>query len=684
MIKNIRLYAIAAVVSLLAVTTTAKGQQSWKNIQSISELFDAYPALVQEVFEPFDLDYPGLESVKMAYEKGDWVIAAEALLRYYRVSENARELARDIPTPSAVMDAEADTLLNYVFTIQNVRGAVPLGADGHRDWYYKGPNNDREWAWLSNRHTQLARVMNVYFETGNVKYARFVDEFLKDFILKSMPYPAEKGNESIWRGLEVAARAKVWTRVFYGMSNSTHLSDATRLLILRSLPDHAHYNRSFHGGNNWLTMEISALSTIAAYFPELQDSGAWLDYSIDAMVASMRDQVYPDGVQTELASHYHNVSLHNFELFKEICEKAGRSLPAYFENTIRDMYRYIAHAVRPDGHRILNNDGDRGSDRELILAGARKYQAADWEYIATNGLRGSIPAGGPSFFFPWAGQLISRNGYGPHAHWSFFDVGPWGSGHQHNDKLHLSIAAYGRDLLVDAGRFAYTGAVAEKFRPYALSSAGHNLLLLDGKGQGRGPTHAQNPLTEEDVVITEDFDFAYGMFDSFLDLEGEASHARSMMYVRDHFWVVVDRVFTDRPRTVEALWHWHPDCDPLIDGNRIQTNNSFGNLTIVPVGPSGWRIDQVRGQEDPVIQGWYSPEYNVYGPNTTSIYQMPISENSQFVWVLVPSEKPGVAASAAISESTEEAIKLEVEVAGDRWVLTIPQKGTDGVGILRR
>ncbi|WP_245189360.1 alginate lyase family protein [Lunatimonas salinarum] len=677
------LNAMLMTALLLAMTTHTYGQEPWRNMQTVSDLYKIYPELVMEVFEPIDLDLPGLEEVKMAYNREDWVSAAEALLHHYRTSENAKELAREIPPSSGLSVAAADTVLNYVFTIQNVRGVVPLGSDGHRDWYYKGPNNDREWAWLSNRHSQLAEVVNAYFETGNVKYAVFVDDFLKDFILKSLPYPAVKGSESIWRGLEVAARAKVWTRLFYAMSGSEQLSDATRLLILRSLPDHAHYNRNFHGGNNWLTMEISALSTIAAYFPEFRESQAWLDYSIDAMVESMRNQVYPDGVQTELASHYHNVSLHNFELFKELCEKAGRSLPAYFENTIESMYRYIAHAVRPDGYRILNNDGDRGSDRELILAGAQKYQAADWEYIATNGLRGSIPAEGPSFFFPWAGQLISRNGYGPHAHWSFFDVGPWGSGHQHNDKLHLSIAAYGRDLLVDAGRFAYTGAVAEKFRPYALSSAGHNLLLIDGKGQGKGPTHAEKPLTEEDVVITEDFDFAYGIFDSFLDLEGEASHARSMMYVRDHFWVVVDRVITDRPRTIEALWHWHPDCDPVIDGNRIKTNNSLGNLTIVPVGTSGWRIDQVRGQEDPVIQGWYSPEYNVYGPNTTSIYQMPISENSQFVWVLIPSERSGVVTRASVIDTTESELRVEVEVAGDRWVLSIPHAGTDGVALLR-
>jgi len=233
--------------------------------------------------------------------------------------------------------------LKNVFVIQNVRGQVPCGDDGHRDWYYKGPNNDREWAWLSNRHSQISHVFSVYLETGNPKYATYIDEFLRDFIIKSMPYPAEKGGESIWRGLEVAARAKVWSRIFYGMLNSEYLTPATRLLMLSSLPDHAHYNRNFHGGNNWLTMEMTAIATIATNFPEYKNAEEWLDYSIEAMTESMKDQVYPDGVQTELTSHYHNVSLSNFELLKEICDRVNKPLP---DSTVQ-INRCLIFSTRP-------------------------------------------------------------------------------------------------------------------------------------------------------------------------------------------------------------------------------------------------------------------------------------------------------------------------------------------------
>jgi hypothetical protein len=390
------------------------------------------------------------------------------------------------------------------------------------------------------------------------------------------------------------------------------------------------------------------------------------------MVESMKDQVYPDGVQTELTSHYHNVSLFNFELFKNICDEANKELPDFFNQTIEAMYDYIAHAVRPDGFRALNNDGDRGSDREYILRAAEAFGNPEWQYIATNGKSGTRPRNGPSYFFPWAGQLISRSGYDGDAHWSFFDIGPWGSGHQHNDKLHLSISAYGRDLLVDAGRFAYTGETAEKFRPYARSTAGHNLILIDGKGQAPGPTHASEPINDQHYVITEDFDFANHSFNDFIDLEGDAQHIRSLFYVRGEFWVVVDRIITDRPRQIDGLWHWHPDCKVQMEGMITKTINERGNLMVVPVSTQVFDLEFIKGRELPNMQGWYSMEYNIYEPNITSQYRTHINESTTFVWFLLPSEGMAPNTTAEITAESESEIQVKVQSQDKTWSLHIP------------
>jgi hypothetical protein len=364
--------------------------------------------------------------------------------------------------------------------------------------------------------------------------------------------------------------------------------------------------------------------------------------------------------------------LHNFELFKSICDKANKKLPDFYNRTMEAMYGYIAHMVRPSGFRLLNNDGDRGSDRDIILRGAKKFNHQEWEYIASNGQTGLRPVEGPSYFYPWAGHFVSRSGFDKDAHWSFFDIGPWGSGHQHNDKLHLSVSAYGKDFLVDSGRFAYTGEVAEKFRPYTKSSAAHNLLLIDGKGQMNGPTLTNKPLGEGHYKITHKFDYATSSFDQFMDLEGAVKHSRAVFYVRGEFWVVVDKIETDRPRKVEALWHWHPENKMEKEGAVVKTNNEKGNLAIIPVG--GQKVDPqfIKGQEDPEIQGWYSPEYNIYEPNTTSTYHSLIKGDTTLVWLLMPSEKQIPKIKSKILSENKEGITISISTKPNKWVLTIP------------
>jgi hypothetical protein len=557
---------------------------------------------------------------------------------------------------------------------------VPRLPDGHLKWDHNGPEDDIEWAWALNRHYPISHILPHYFKTKDAKYARYIDSFIKDWIIQSWPYPAKKSRTAMWRGLEVSFRVKVWSEVFYGLMNSGYISPATQLLILSSLPDHAHYAREFHAQNNWLTMELSGLAKVAAFWPELKQADEWMEYSIKNMSESLKGQIYPDGVQTELTSSYHYVALRNFELFSEICEFAGKELPAFFNKALEDMYNYLAMTIRPDGCGILNNDADRNNNLEKVMLAAEKFNRDDWKFAASNAMEGIAPQNGPSFVFPWAGQLISRNNFTKNAHWSFFDIGPWGSGHQHNDKLHISISAYGRDLLVDAGRFAYRGEVAKKFRDYARGTQGHNTVLIDGNGQKPDVKVVKEPLSKKHYKVTPEFDYAWNSFDKYYDLN-RVKHSRAVLYVRDNFWIVVDKVKTSRPRKIETLWHWHPDCNvEKQNGSVVNSVNEKGNLRIIPLGKTKWNIDLIKGQEKPEIQGWYSEEYNQYEPGLATIYSTKIDSDETFVWLLMPYEKEPSPGKVNMISQKEDEVHLEItDSKKGTWNLTIPVNDSNKV-----
>ncbi len=91
----------------------------------------------------------------------------------------------------------------------------------------------------------------------------------------------------------------------------------------------------------------------------------------------------------------------------------------------------------------------------------------------------------------------------------------------------------------------------------------------------------------------------------------------------------------------------------------------------------------VKGQEQPEIQGWYSPEYNLYSPNTTTIYTVPDSGNQTLVWLLMPSEGQSSPVKARLLAENAEEVRVEVSAKGKTWKLTVPYENSAGAALER-
>ncbi len=643
------------------------------NETTIEWVCTTYPERVAGLLQKLDLDRLGLEKVKQAVEKKDYAKACRALLAYYRTSSSGQWLRwTDIPDPSEKRDEQADAILNDTFTFYGQTGHAPRRADGGLAWGHRGPSNDIEWKFALNRHFHIQSLLAAYRRTGHHPYAERIDADLRDWIRFSLPYPARR-HGGIWRGLETSFRAKAWASVFYGLQHDDTLPPAARLLLLSSLPEHAHYLRHFHGSLNWMIMELSALGMIAAAWPEFKESPNWLEYATSRMTRELQAQVYPDGVHNELTSHYHWVALNNFGQFSDICRGAGIPLPDAYVTGLERMWHYLAAAMRPSGYGPLNNDSDLDYNRDRVLAAAKTYNRPDWTYIASNGTQGERPDYGPSVMFPWAGQLIIRSGWSADALWAFFDLGPWGTGHQHNDKLHLSLSAYGRDLLVDSGRFVYTGKDAAFRRQYAITSHAHNLIIVDGKGQRPGERLAQRPIADIDYSTSPELTFARGMCNHF-EADGKTVHTRVVVYLDEDLIVVADRIETDRARKLETLWHWHPGCTVKIDGETIvSTDIDAGNLRIVPLAGFQWDAKLVQGQKKPRLQGWYSPRYNIWETNPTAVLTADIVGTTAFVWLLHAAHGVVGKIVGEILENNETGVRVRIGMPGKQaWNVIIP------------
>ncbi len=636
--------------------------QSQPHVITAEDVCRDYPEKVTRLFDALDLERGELTSVKAAVEVKDWPNACKALLDYYRSSPWVDKMRVERIMPTDQRDPGADMILNDNYTLYEVTAKVPRKSDGGLDWEYNGPSGDKEWGWGLNRQLWMKTLLTAYSGTGNLIYITALDNLLRDWVT-SNPYPAEKNNTPQWRGLEVFMRvANAWPEVFYGLQEFPEFTPAARLLMLSSIPDHAHYNRNFHSERgNWITMELRGLASAAVYWPEFKDANAWFDHAAKRITPELTNQVYPDGTQKELTSSYHRVALYSFDKFRKLAESSGCTLPEVFTSCVERMWNYVAYTMNPAGYGPLNNDSDLDFVSAEVLTQASIFNRSDWMYIAANGAQGERPADPPSIVFPWAGQVVMRSGWDADAQWAFFDAGPLGIGHWHLDKLHLSVTAYGRDILVDSGRFTYQ---AGPWRSYFTGSGSHNVILVDGHNQKTCEMESKAPMCGS-FALKPEYDIVRGIFDSgYEDVKGNVTHERTVLYVRNGYWLVLDRIITDRPHEITALWHFHPSCTVVADGLAVASiDEGQGNVRVMPSSGIDWKQEIVKGRESPTLQGWWSRTYNIKEPSACAIYTAPITGPVTFAWLIKPAKGTVPKGVVILEESEDTFVKIRVEIS---------------------
>lgn len=606
---------------------------TWQDLRTVEDVCVSHPDRIQRLLAALDLERPDMVAVRQAKEEENLVAACQALLVAVDAYDAGAWL-RETSTPQAELEIppQAEELTHDIFTHLGQKDTVPRTADGRLQWMYAGPVDDDQYWHFQNRFGYLNALWQGYLASGADRFPATMDRLIRDWVT-AHPMPDKQRRNSVWHELDTGLRARRWAVAYHRFRVTTGFSDAGQLLLLSSIPEHAAYlikhNRP---GHNFITMEMAGLAYLGALFPQFKNSDHWLDKAFDTLHAELEGQVYPDGVQKELTAHYHMVALNRFQDVADIAERTGREVPDSYRHGLARMWNYAAYCSRPDGLLPRNNDSDEHPVHHVLPWEA--YGRPDWQFIATQGRQGERPDH-LSVTFPWAGQLISRSGWEADAQWSFFDNGPWGHSHQHNDKLHLSVYA-GRPLLVDSGRFSYQGKLASKFRDFCTSGRAHNTILLGGEAQGRNEKIAATPLADMYLQAGPDFDYSRGVIDTYAD---GGQHERRLLYVRGMAWIVIDQVVVEKSTDITALWHFHPSCEVKQTGQATWTADvGKRNLLVQPAGEIDWQLRIARAEEadGKATLGWYSADYGLYEPTSTALYSVKASETVTFAWVILP------------------------------------------------
>jgi len=652
----------------------------------------------QEFFGLLDPDRPELAGVRAAVQAGDWPAAEAAFAAHVRARQEPRWFFdwresgqhRDPGYDTAPAERIVGDVLESCHVPHDFSG-------GEIDWELN-PINYKEWTWQLSRHPFWVTLGEAYWATGDERYAAaFVRQMLH--WVAHVPRPEDSGNPwredrtNCWRTIECGIRmGRTWFPAFYRFLNSPTFTPHALCTMVKSMVEHARHLLQWPQSGNWLVMEANGLYHVGVMFPEFTEAAEWRRAAMERLYRELDAQVYPDGAQIELSSGYHQVSLNNFVKAYDVGQLNRPDFPAGYLAKLERMYHYDLYLSMPDGRLPALNDGGYTEILPYMIEGAGFFpNRADFRWAATGGREGTKPAA-LSYDFPYAGHLVMRTGWEHDDRYLFFDAGPFGYGHQHEDKLNIVLYAYGKVLVADPGNYPYDDS---PWRKYVLSTRGHNTIRVDGmdqhqRGKPRSEYVVERPLPHT-WITTDRYDYAaaeyaegYGSQFSAEPADRTVTHIRKILFARPEFWLMADFLTAadDAEHTAESLLHLDAE-GAEVAGEGVTTQGEGANLAVQAVATAPLGTALILGQEAPEAQGWIprGGPYEVQ-PIPAVAYRASWRGTLALGYVLYPL-RPGQASPIRAVERVEveasaPAIGLRLQLADGRAFLYAQRHGRLG------
>jgi len=156
-----------------------------------------------------------------------------------------------------------------------------------------------------------------------------------------------------------------------------------------------------------------------------------------------------------------------------------------------------------------------------------------------------------------------------------FKCGDLGANHTHLDNNTFVLWSCGEWLALDLGAGVYNADYfsEKRWKMYVVELAGHNGLLIGGRGQLHGAKGALtvDRLDQDLAVVSGDATANYG--------PGVRRAIRHFAVVRRSYAVVVDDVETDAPEKLE--WRLHTSSPATILGSRATVKGEKASLNVI-------------------------------------------------------------------------------------------------------
>ena len=464
-----------------------------------------------------------------------------------------------------------------------------------------GETGNKKIIWELNRHQHFFTLGVAYLMTGDERFAASFAAQLDSWMEQNPPGIGVNWSSS----LEVSLRAMSWIWAFHFFRDSIHFTPELFKKALKYLYLHARhieqYLSKYYSPNTHLTGEGLGLYYLGSQLPFFNRAKRWRKLGEDILFSEITKQVLPDGVYFEQSTWYQRYTADiytHFVILRSLNKDSGYDARAgELERRLMKAFDHMMHITMPDGKTPLIGDDDGGrilpltnvepdDFRGSLAVASIIFDRGDQKYVserASEEIFWLCGAEGISYFdareavapeitsdgFADGGYFVMRDGWDDTDNCMIVDCGPVGSlagGHGHADALSIELAMHGRTLLGDSGTYTYHES--RELRDYFRSTTAHNTLVIDNvpsslPGATFGwKTQAQ---TELKTWIQQDrFDLFEGSHNGYERLEQPATHSRSILFLKNDYWIMRDVVETPGDHEYSLNFHFAFDVKPTI------------------------------------------------------------------------------------------------------------------------
>ena len=556
---------------------------------------------------------------------------------------------------------------------------------------------DKKIVWELNRHQYFVTLGQAYWLTNNEHYSETFVAHVNSWMDQNPPKLGVNWASS----LEVAFRSISWLWALYFFKDSAALTPETFLRICKFLYLNARhletYLSTYFSPNTHLTGEALGLFYLGTLLPQFGESSRWRKAGLGILLKQLPRHVQSDGVYFEQSSYYHRYTT-DFYLHLRLLLAANRkSIPRELDEKLSLLLDHLMYITRPDGTTPLFGDDDGGrlltlsqrapnDFRATLSTAAALYEQSEYKFVAGGAAEDTLWLLGPagvkrldemkaaepqeqSVAFPAGGFYVMRDGWSTNSNYLLFDCGPHGTdncGHAHADALSFELAVNGRTLLVDPGTYTYTGS--REMRDWFRSSAAHNTLTIDDESSSvsAGPFSWKSIARSECTswITNERFDYIVAAHDGFNRMMEPATHTRTILFLKNGYWVIRDEIDSLAPHVLTAWFHLDPQTTPLHSKDnsvRVISENSHSAVLQMAVfaANGAWTKEQ----------GWVSECYGEKREAPVFAFTVLANGPEELVTFLLP-ELAGAKPRVREIEA-QEGRAFEIDIEGRHDVLLL-------------